>query len=149
MPTSPVDALALVIFFNFLRFFRHLLCAAYIRKLLFFPQRAHITFCVKRDKVEITFLFFCSVHAVEQMLPNRVVGSCNCFCHTFTTCAIDVPMRFIRQFLSAIAAGLPRSFAKLASCCWQLAYFLSQLPVGVTPATAIPNRLLPRDLFVA
>ena len=94
----------------------------------FFPQRAHIAFCIERDKLELAFLLLCSMHTVEQMSPDRVVGNCNRFCHSLTSRAVDVTMRLIRQFLSTIAAGLPRLFAESASCCWQLVYFFQPTP---------------------
>ena len=45
------------------------------------PQRAHVTFFVKRHKLELAFWLLCSVHAVIQVPPDGVVGSRNYLCH--------------------------------------------------------------------
>ena len=57
--------------------------AADSQKLFSSPQRAHVTFFVKRDKLELAFWLLCSGHAVIQVLPDGVVGSCNCCRHSF------------------------------------------------------------------
>ena len=67
------------------------------QKLFFSPQRAHVTFFVKCDKLELAFWLLCSVHAVIQVPPDGVVGSRNCRCHSFAACTVDVTVCFLRQ----------------------------------------------------
>ena len=56
-------------------FLRQLSLTADSQKLFSSPQRAHVTFFVKRDKLELAFWLLCSVHAVTQVPPIWVVGS--------------------------------------------------------------------------
>ena len=37
-------------------------------------QRAHVTFFLKRDKLELAFWLLCRMHAVIQVPPDGVVG---------------------------------------------------------------------------
>ena len=80
------------------------------------PQRAHVTFFVKRDKLKLAFWLLCSVHAVIQVPPDGVVGSLNCCCHSFAACTVDVTVCFIRQTVSALTSGLSRYFAQPTPC---------------------------------
>jgi len=52
---------------------RQLFLAAYSEKLFSSPQRAHVTFFVKRDKLELACWLLCSGHAVIQVPPDGVV----------------------------------------------------------------------------
>jgi len=54
---------------------RQLFLATDSWKLFSSLQRAHVTFFVKRDKLELAFWLLCSVHAVTQVPPIWVVGS--------------------------------------------------------------------------
>jgi len=77
---------------------------------------AHVTFFVKRDKLELAFWLLCGVHAVIQVPPDGVVGSRNCHCHSFAACTVDVTVCFIRQTVSALTSGLSRYFAQPTPC---------------------------------
>ena len=92
-------------------------------KTLSSPQRAHVTFFVKRDKLELVFWLLCSMHAVIQVHPAGVVGGRNCHCHSFAACAVDVTVCFSRQTVSALTSGLSRYFAQPTPCLLHLAYF--------------------------
>jgi len=85
---------------------RQFLLAADSWKLFSSPQRAHVTFFVKRDKLELAFWLLCSVHAVIQVPPDGVVGSSNCRCHSFAACTVDVTLCFGHQTVSAFTSGL-------------------------------------------
>jgi len=54
---------------------RQLFLAADSQKLFLSPQRAHVTFFVKRDNFELAFWLLCSVQAVIQVPPDGVVGN--------------------------------------------------------------------------
>jgi len=80
------------------------------------PQRAHVTFFVKHDNLELTLWLLCSVHAVIQVPPDGVVGSCNYRCHPFAACTVDVTVCFSRQTVSALTLGLSRYSAQPTPC---------------------------------
>jgi len=70
------------------------------------PQRAHVTFFVKRDTLELVLWLFCSMHAVIQVPPDGVVGSRNYCCHSSAACALDLTVCFNRQTVSALTWGM-------------------------------------------
>jgi len=96
----------------------HLFLAADSPKLFSSPQRAHVTFFVKRNKLELAFWLLCSVHAVIQVPPDRVYleDIRNCCCHSFAACTVDVTVCFIRQTVSALTSGLSRYSAQPTPC---------------------------------
>ena len=85
---------------------RQLFLAADSLKLFLSPQRAHVTFFVKCDKLELAFWLLCSMHAVIQVLPDGVVGSRNCCCHPFAAGTINVAVYLNRETVSALTSGL-------------------------------------------
>jgi len=93
-----------------------LFLAADSQKLFSSPQRAHITFFVKRNKFGLAFWLLCSVHTVIQVPLDAVVGSRNCCCHSFAACTVDVTMCFIRQTVSALTSGLSHYSAQPTPC---------------------------------
>ena len=58
--------------------------------------------------LSLLFGFLRSVHAVIQVPADGVVGCCNCCCHSFAACTVDVTV-FSRQTVSALTSGLSRS----------------------------------------
>jgi len=107
----------------FLCLLRQIFLLADLQKLFSSPQHAHVTFFVKRDKLELAFWLLCSVHAVIQVPPNGVVGSRNCRFHPFAACTVDVIVCFSRQTVSAFASGLSIYSAQPTPCWLHLAYF--------------------------
>ena len=110
-------------------------------KLFSSPQRTHVTFFAKRDKLELAFWLLCSVHAVVQVPPDGVVGSCDCRCHSFAACTVDVTVCFSRRTVSVLRASPGASHVILYSrhpayCI--LPILVRKLAFGVFPATAIP-----------
>jgi len=83
--------------FYFLCLFRKIFHAEDSYKLCSSPQRAHVTFCVKFDKLERAskFWFVCSRHAVLLESPGRGVGSCNCRRHSFAACTTTVIWTYV------------------------------------------------------
>ena len=100
---------------------RQIFLAADSWELFSSPQRAHVTFFVKRDKRELALWLLCSVHAV-----------------------IQVPLVHSAR-LSLLSPRASRAILHSrhpADCI--LPILVRKLAVGVCPATAIPNRLLRR-----
>jgi len=109
---------------TFLGFYCHhhilcLLCQLFLAadSVLRKSSHRHVTFFVKRDKLELAFWFLCSVHADIQVPLKEVLGSPNCSCHSSAACAIHVTgVCFRRQTVSALALGLPRYSAQPTPC---------------------------------
>ena len=102
---------------------RQLFLAADSLKLFLSPQRAHVTFFVKCDKLELAFWLLCSVHAVIQVPPDGVVGSRNCRCHSFAACTVDVTVCFGHETVSALTSGLSRYSTQPTPYSLHFAYF--------------------------
>jgi len=78
---------------------------------------SYVILFVKRDKLEPAFWLLCIMHAVIQVPPDGVVGNCDCRCHPFAACTLDVTVRFSRQSVS-------RALSKLTA----YVYFLYSAP---------------------
>jgi len=76
------------------------------QKLFFSPQRAHVTFFVKRDEFLLAFWLLGSMQTVIQVPSDGAVGSRNCHCHPVEACTVDVTVCFNRQTVSALTLGL-------------------------------------------
>ena len=94
---------------------RQIFLAAGSSKIFSSPLRAHLTFFIKRDKLQIELALWLlrSMHAVIQVPPDEVVGSRNCWCYYFAACTVDVTVCFGRQTVSApsLTSGLLRCSA--------------------------------------
>jgi len=85
---------------------RQIFLAADSQKLFSSLQRAHVTFFVKRDQLELAFWLLCSMYAVMQVPQNAVVGSRNCRFPSFSACTVNVTVCFSRQTVSTLTSGL-------------------------------------------
>ena len=67
--------------------------------------------------------FCAAMHPITQVPPNEVVDSCNCCCHLFGACTVDVTVCFSHQAVSPLNTGLSRHFSQATPCWLHLSYF--------------------------
>ena len=85
------------------------------------------------------------MYAIIQVHLDEVVDSCNCHCHPFAACTVDVTVCFSRQTVSRASHAILHSRHPV-DCLLPnrpVGPILSRIrAVGILPATAIPKRLL-------